>query len=315
MHGNARSSPLGRLGMVLRVIEEGEPVARVARGMGLSRQCVSKWVRRYREEGEAGLEDRSSRPRCSPMRTSPAVEELVLRARRRLRAGPARLSAFTGVPERTISRILRRRGVLRLWECDLLTGEPLKTPPGPVVRYERERPGELLHMDVKKLSSIPPGGGWKVHGRGNAPASGAGWTFVHSIVDDYTRLAYSETLSDEKGTTVAAFTARALHHFRQLGITHIAEIMTDNHWSYTRSRAFASLLAQHDIRHITIRPYHPQRNGKVERYNQTLKREWANSQPWPDNQTRNQALRHWLHYYNNHRPRYSLGGKPPTSRL
>ena len=189
MHGNARSSPLGRLGMVLRVIEEGEPVAQVARGMGMSRQCVSKWVRRYREEGEAGLEDRSSRPKCSPMRTSPAVEEQVLRARRRLRAGPARLSAFTGVPERTISHILRRHGMLRLWECDPLTGEPLKTPPGPVIRYERDRPGELLHMDVKKLSSI-------------RPAGGAGWTFAHSIVDDYTRLAYSEPLSDEKGTTV-----------------------------------------------------------------------------------------------------------------
>ena len=315
MHGNARSSPLGRLGMVLRVIEEGEPVAQVARGMGMYRQCVSKWVRRYREEGRAGLEDRSYRPKCSPMRTSPEVEELVLRARRVLRAGPGRLSAFTGVPERTISRILRRHGMLRLWECDPLTGKPLKSPPGPVIRYERDRPGELLHMDVKKLSSIPPGGGWKIHGRGKAPAGGAGWTFVHSVVDDYTRLAYSEPLPDEKGTTVAAFTARALNHFHRLGITHITEIMTDNHWSYTHSRAFASLLAQHGIRHITIKPYHPQQNGKVERYNQTLKREWANSQPWPDNQTRNQALRHWLHYYNNHRPHYSLGGKPPTSRL
>ena len=170
--------------------------------------------------------------------------------------------------------------------------------------------------EVEELtSSIPPGGGWKVHGRGNAPAGGAGWTFVHSIVDDYTRLAYSEPLPDEKGTTVAAFTARALAAFRQKGITHITEIMTDNHWSYTRSRLFAALLAQHDIRHITIKPYHPQQNGKVERYNQTLKREWANSQPWPDIQTRNQTLRHWLHYYHNHRLHYSLGGKPPTSRL
>ena len=232
----------------------------------MSRQCVSKWVRRYREEGQAGLEDRSSRPRCSPMRTSREVEELALQARR----------------------------TLRLWECDPLTGEPLKPSPGPVVRYERSSPGELLHMDVKKLSSIPPGGGWKIHGRGNAPAEGAGWAFVHSIVDDYTHLAYTEPLPDEKGTTVAAFTARALAAFRQKGVTHITEVMTDNHWRYTRSRAFASLLAQHGIRHITIKPYHPQQNGKVERYNQTLKRERVNSQSWPDNQTRNQALRHWL---------------------
>ena len=168
MHGNARSTPLGRLGMVLRV-KAGEPVAQVARGMGVSRQCVSKWVRRYREEGRAGLEDRSSRPRCSPMRTCPEKEERVLGARRLLRAGPARLSALTGVPERTVSRILRRHGILRLWECDPLTGEPLKTRPEQVVRYERDRPGELLHMDVKKIPSIPLGGGWRVHGRGNAP--------------------------------------------------------------------------------------------------------------------------------------------------
>ena len=313
MHGNARSTPLGRLGMVLRV-KAGEPVAQVARGMGVSRQCVSKWVRRYREEGRAGLEDRSSRPRCSPMRTCPEAEERVLGARRLLRAGPARLSAVTRVPERTISRILRRHGVLRLWECDPLTGEPLKTRPEQVVRYERDRPGELLHMDVKKIPSIPPGGGWRVHGRGNA-AGGAGWTFMHSIVDDYTRIAYTEPLPDEKGTTVAAFTARAIADFREKGITDIAEIMTDNHWSYTRSRAFADLLARHGIRHITIKPYHPQQNGKVERYNQTLKREWANQQAWSDNETRNQALQHWLRHYNNHRPHYSLGGKPPTSRL
>ncbi len=161
------------------------------------------------------------------MRTSPAVEERVLRA------GPARLSVFTGVPEHRM---------LRLWECDQLTGEPLKTPPGPVVRYERDRPGELLHMDVKKLPSIPPGRGWKIHGRGNAPAGGAGWTFVHSIVDNYTRLAYAKTLSNEKGTTVAAFTARALHHFHKKGITHIAEIMTDNHRNYTRSRLLLLVL-------------------------------------------------------------------------
>ena len=189
--------------------------------------------------------------------------------------------------------------MLRLRDCDPLTGEPLKISPGRVVRYERERPGELLHMDVKKLSSIPPGGGWKIHGRGNAPAGGAGWTFVHSVVDDYTRLAYSEPLPDEKGTTAVAFTARALAAFRQKGVTHIAEIMTDNHRSYTRNRLFASLLTQHRIRHITIKPYHPQQNGKVERYDQT----------------RNQALRHWLHYCHNYRPHYSRGGTPPTSRL
>ena len=235
-----------------------------------------------------------------------------MQARRTMRAGPgARLSALTGVPERTVSRILRRHGILRLWECDPLTGEPLKTRPEQVVRYERDRPGELLHMDVKKIPSIPPGGGWRVHGRGNAPG-GAGWTFVHSVVDDYTRIAYTEPLPDEKGTTVAAFTARAIADFRRKGITDIAEIMTDNHWSYTRSRAFADLLARNGIRHITIKPYHPQQNGKVERYNQTLKREWANQQAWSDNQTRNQALQHWLHY-NHHRPHYSLGGnhQPP----
>ena len=176
-------------------------------------------------------------------------------------------------------------------------------------------PGELLHMDTKKIAAIPPGGGWAVHGRGNVAQRGVGYVFVHSIVDDYTRLAYSEPLPDEKAPTVVGFLTRALENLRQHGIRQVRAIMTDNHPGYKRSLLFQALLERHGIKHITIKPPCPQQNGKVERYHLTLKREWINQQAWPDEETRTQALHHWLHHYHNHRPHTSLGGQPPTTRL
>ena len=315
VHGNAQLTPKGRLKMVRRV-KAGNSKSRVAREMWVSRECVRKWVNRYDTEGEAGLLDRSSRPHTSPRRVAPETERAVVDARRRLRAGPARVAAATGVAERTVTRILRRNGVPRLWDCDPLTGEP-KQPvrKGLGIRYERTHPGELLHMDTKKIAAIPLGGGWAVHGRGNVAQQGVGYVFVHSIVDDYTRLAYSEPLPDEKAPTVVRFLTRALENLQQHGIHHVRAIMTDNHWSYKRSLLFQALLKRHGIKHITIKPYNPQQNGKVERYHLTLKREWINQQAWPDEETRTQALHHWLHHYNNHRPHTSLGGQPPTTRL
>ena len=250
--------------------------------MGVSRGYVRKWVGRFDAEGEAGLVDRSSRPRSSPGRCSPVVEQRVVDARRRLRAGPTRVAAATGVAERTVTRILRRNEVPLLRDCDPLTGEPRqRVVRGLGIRYERSRPGELLHMDVKKLATIPPGGGWPVHGRGNVAKLGVGWTLAHSVVDDHTRLAYSEPLPDEKAPTVVAFTIRALQFYREYGITHIQEIMTDNHPGYTHSLAFKALLRGRGIKHLTIKPQNPQQNGKAERYHQTLKPEWANRQAWP----------------------------------
>ena len=284
--------------------------------MGVSRGYVRKWVGRFDAEGAAGLVDRSSRPHRSPGRVSPVVEQRVVDARRRLRAGPARVAAATGVAERTVTRILRRNEVPLLRDCDPLTGElRQRVVRGLGIRYERSRPGELLHMDVKKLATIPPGGGWPVHGRGNVAKLGVGWTLAHSVVDDHTRLAYSEPLPDEKAPTVVAFTIRALQFYRECGIPHIQEMMTDNHPCYTHSLRFKALLTLQGIKHLTIKPYNPQQNGKVERYHQTLKREWANRQAWPNEETRTQALPNWLHYYNNHRPHTSLGGKPPAARL
>ncbi len=302
--------------MVKRVLVKKEAVSRVARDMGVSRETVYKWVRRYEQEGWYGLLDRSSRPHVSPGRVAPETERAVVDARRRLRAGPARIAAVTGAAERTVTRILRRNGVLRLWDCDPLSGEPKQSlRKGLGIRYERPYAGDLGHMDVKKIAAIPPGGGWAVHGRGNVAQQGVGYVFVHSIVDDHTRLAYSEPLPDEKAPTVVGFLTRALENYRQHGIPHVRAIMTDNHPGYKRSLLFKALLKRHGIKHITIKPYNPQQNGKVERYHQTLKREWVNQQAWPNEETRTQALTDWLHHYHNHRPHTSLGGNPPTSRL
>ena len=241
-HSNALLTPLGRLAMVRRVVVRKQKIGRVARDVGVSRQTVRKWVRRYLEEGKTGLRDRSSRPHRSPGQVSPAVERLVLDTRRWLRAGPARIAAATGVAERTVTRILRRNGVPLLRDCDPLTGEPKqRVVRGLGIRYERSRPGELLHMDVKKLATIPPGGGWPVHGRENVTRQGVGWTFVHSVVDDHTRLAYSEALPDEKAPTFVGFTIRALQFYREYGITHIQELMTDNHPGYTHNLRFKAL--------------------------------------------------------------------------
>ncbi len=218
--------------MAVRVLVKREAVSRVARDMGVSRETVYKWVRRYEQEGWYGLLDRSSRPHVSPGRVAPETERAVVDARRRLRAGPARIAAVTGAAERTITRILRRNGVLRLWDCDPLSGEPKQSlRKGSGIRYERPYAGDLGHMDVKKIAAIPPGGGWAVHGRGNVAQQGVGYVFVHSIVDDHTRLAYSEPLPDEKAPTVVGFLTRALENYRQHGIPHVRAIMTDNHFS------------------------------------------------------------------------------------
>ena len=200
VHGNARLAPKGRWEMVKRVLVKREAVSRVARDMGVSRETVYKWVRRYEQEGWYGLLDRSSRPHSSPGRASPETERAVVEARRRLRAGPARIAAVTGAAERTITRILRRNGVLRLWDCDPLTGEPKQSlRKGLGIRYEHPYAGDLLHMDTKKIAAIPPGGGWAVHGRGNVAQQGVGYIFVHSIVDDHTRLAYSQAAPRREG--------------------------------------------------------------------------------------------------------------------
>jgi transposase InsO family protein len=274
-------------------------------------------VGRFDEEGLAGLEDRSSRPHRSPNATDPRRVERVLKVRRKERCGPAELSRLTKVPERTVTRILRRHGVPRLPECDPMTGEVIRASRSTSHRYERARPGELVHVDVKKLGKIPEGGGWRANGRGSRPASKRriGFDYVHSMVDDHSRLAHSEILGDERGTTCAGFLLRAAAAFRDAGIPVIEEVMTDNAKNYTLSREFQGALGVLGAQHRLIKPHCPWQNGKVERLNHTLQIEWAYRRVYRTNAQRARALQAWLRRYNTKRSHSALGGLPPVSRL
>ena len=318
-HRNARLTVHGRRLLVQRVRNDGQAVAHVAKAMGVSRQCAHRWVARFDAEGDAGLEDRSSRPHTMPTRTTDETERRVLDARTEHRKGQDWLAAEVGVPARTVSRILRRHDVPRLCECDPLTGDVIRASKTTAVRYERGRPGELVHMDVKKIGRIPDGGGWRAHGRQmgstsarkNAPV---GYDYVHSVVDDHSRLAFSEIHSDERADTVAGFFARAIVFFADHGVT-IERLMTDNAWSYRRGRRLRELLEHHAITHKFIRPHCPWQNGKVERFNRTLATEWAYRQVFTTNDERTAAFAPWLHRYNTERRHTAIGGHPPTSRL
>ena len=319
VHRNARLTFHGRRLLVTRV-ESGMPVAHVAKAMGVSRQCAHRWVARFAAEGEAGLHDRSSRPHNCPTRTAPEVEQAVLRLRRAERRGQDWLGAELGLPTRTVSRILRRHQVPYLRECDPLTGELIRSSKTTAVRYERDRPGELVHMDVKKVGRIPDGGGWKAHGRrmgstGAQKRARIGYDYVHSLVDDHSRLAYSEILTDEKGPTCAGFLSRAAAYFADHGIDHIERVLTDNHWSYRRSVDVGAVIADLGAKHKFIRPHCPWQNGKVERFNRTLQVEWAYRQVFLSNDDRCAALAPWLEHYNTRRRHTALGGHPPVTRL
>jgi transposase len=242
-HRNARLTVHGRA-LIIQRHRDGWAPAHIAAAMGVSRQCVYKWIRRYRAEGESGLADRSCRPHRTPTRTTPAREAAVVAARAQHRAGPAVLAPLTGVPDRTISRILARHRIPALDRCDPMTGEPIRASKTTAVRYERDRPGELVHVDVKKLGRIPAGGGWRAHGRSEqVRGRGIGYDYVHSMVDDHSRLAYSEVLPDEKGDTCAGFLTRAAAYFAAKGITRIQRVMTDNALAYRRSAAFPAAVA------------------------------------------------------------------------
>jgi transposase InsO family protein len=306
----------GRRLLVARV-ESGMPISHVAKAMGISRQCAHRWLARFVAEGEAGLHERSSRPHTSPRRTLPEVERRILAARREHRRGQDWLGPELGVPARTVSRVLRRHQVPRLFECDPLTGEVIRASKATAVRYERAAPGELVHMDVKKLGRIPDGGGWRALGRGEGKnrdrRHGTGFDYVHSLVDDYSRLAYSEVLPDERGVTCAAFLGRAIDYFAAHGIDRIERLMTDNAWAYRYSlRAVCEL---HGIRQKFIKPHCPWQNGKAERLNRTLQTEWAYRQVFTSNNARAAALAPWLEHYNTQRRHTALGGLPPVSRL
>jgi transposase InsO family protein len=313
-HRNARTTFQGRL-LIVQRRRAGWKQAHIAAAMGISRKCVKKWLDRYAAEGEAGLRDRSCRPHTCPQRTSTRVEQKIVELRHRERRGPDWIGAELGVPARTVSRVLARHRVPHLCTLDPMTGEVIRASKATTMRYERERPGELAHMDVKKLGRIPEGGGWRVHGRGipRDRINGPGFDYVHSLVDDHSRLAYSEILPDEKGATCAAFLGRAIDYFADHGITRIERLMTDNAWAYRWS--LREICAVHDIRQVFIKPHCPWQNGKVERLNRTLQSEWAYRQVFLSNDERTAALAPWLEYYNTRRRHSALGGLPPISRL
>ena len=219
-----------------------------------------------------------------------------------------------------MTRVLRRHHVAHLSACDPLTGAVIRSSKSTAVRYERDAPGDLIHMDVKKLGRIPDGGGWKAHGRAAGTTSArirtkVGFDYVHSAVDDHSRLAYSEVLPDEQGPTCAGFLTRAAAWFATVGITKIHRVMTDNHWSYTKSTDIALVLNQLGARHVLIRAHCPWQNGKVERLNRTLATEWAYRQVFTSNTERTTALGPWLDYYNNDRAHHALKGHTPISRV
>ena len=302
LHGNARTCPHGRLLMVRRVEEEGWTLARAAGAAGVSVRTVSKWLGCYRADGEAGLVDGSSAPRSIPHLTSDK-RVVAIAALRRLGMTAAEISECLLMPVSTVSAVLTRIGLGKRSGLE---------PVEPVNRYERKRPGELLHIDVKKLGRIGRPG-HRVTGNRRKRSRGIGWEYVHVCVDDATRLAYVEVLEDEKATTAIGFLRRAICHYRAHGIRVLA-VMTDNGSCY-RATIHALACKALRIKHIRTRPYRPQTNGKAERFIRTMLGGWAYAAIYANSHQRTLALPGWLHFYNHQRPHGSLGRQPPIQRL
>ena len=308
MHANAPLTPQGRLRLCLR-IEDGWTITAAAESMNVSRQTASKWWSRYCEAGAAALEDRSSRPRRSPSKTRAKLERRIVRLRRTRRLGPARIAGIVGVPTSTVHRVLVRHGLNRLRWMDRTTGRVIR-------RIHTTRCGELVHIDVKKLARIPEGGGHRMLGReartGSIAKRGLGYTHIHTAIDAYSRLAYSEFAGTENTVNCVAFLQRAVAWFAQQGIA-IERILTDNGNGY-RSKQWRALCGELGIRHTRTRPYRPATNGKVERFNRTLLDEWAYARLWKSDAARARTLDRFLHRYNHHRHHTAIGG-PPASRV
>ena len=317
-HANARLTVHGRAELVRRVVQDRRPVAHVVKELNVSRATGYKWLARWRAEGPAGLVDRSSRAHRLPGRTVPALEARVLALRSSRKLGPARIGPLLGMPASTVHAVLVRHGLHRLAWLDRPTGQLIR-------RYERARPGELVHVDVKKLGRLRDGGGWRVHGRGSAQEAHSrteqlagrrvGYEYVHCAIDAHPRLAYAELHPDETATTCAAFLRSAAAWFATHGIKKIERVMTDNAMAYRRSHAWRHALADLGAQPRFTRSYRPQTNGKAERFNRTLAEEWAYARPFTSGQDRAAALPTWLHTYNHHRSHTALGGLPPISRV
>ncbi len=303
MHKNARLTPKSREAMVRAVVDHGNTLAAVAQRFATTRETVRKWVRRFREFGVDGLSDRSSKPHSSPSQTAPATRDEVERLRRD-RCTQDQIAAATGLSRATVSRILKRCG-LSLLAC--------LEPREPRPRYERETPGEIIHIDIKKLGRFSQPGHRVTGDRQKGQSRGAGWEYVHIAIDDHSRVAYSDIFPNEKKESAIAHLEAALAYYKSLGVT-VTRVMTDNGSCY-RSHAFRDALAALGIKHLRTKPYTPQTNGKAERFVQTTIREWAYATEYQTSGQRKADLPKWLHRYNWHRPHASLGKKPPISRL
>jgi transposase InsO family protein len=297
----------------------GHRVRDIAGQLGVSRTTVYKWIARFGAEGSAGLADRSSRPRSSPRRTPLSVELTILLARIEHHAGAVQLAAELGLPASTIGAVLRRWAVPHLADLDRITGELLRSR-ATEERYEHPRPGDLLHVDVKKLGRIPDGGGWRLDGAHNTgtrrhDGQQPGFDFIHVAVDDHSRVAYAEIHPDDTAATAAAFLHRAASWFRdQHGVT-IRRVLTDNAMAYRKGHDWIWVCHALQIHRRFTKPFCPWTNGKAERFNRTLLERWAYTQPWHDNTERTAAFDAFLDHYNTRRPHTATGGHPPITRL
>jgi transposase InsO family protein len=318
VHASARTNLFARRLMVERVAA-GWPAAHVAEQLGVSRATVHKWLRRHAEGGDAALADRTSRPLRMPARTPARVEKRVLAARRRRRRGAVVLAAELGMNPSTVGRILARHGVAHLAAIDPITGEAVRSSRRSANRYEHPTPGAMIHVDVKKLGRIPAGGGWRLRGREATVAHKhkrvkIGYDYVHTAIDDHTRLAYSEIHDNEKDATCAGFLHRALAWFTAHGIT-VRRLLTDNALVYRRGTDWGWVCSAWQLKRRFTKPGCPWTNGKAERFNRTLLTEWAYARPWTSNRLRARGLDRFLTHYNTRRGHSALNGRPPTSRL
>jgi len=303
IHKNAPLTPCGREAMVRRVIEGEQTPEAISDAVGVCPRTVRKWVARWRAEGVSGLRDRSSRPHRLRCPTSPEIVARI-EALRRQRWTGTQIARDTGVSKATVFRVLRRLGLNRLKALE---------PAEPVRRYEREHPGELIHIDIKKLGKFNRTG-HRITGdrHGQSNSRGVGWEFVHVCIDDASRIAYAEIKKDERKSSAVAFLKAAIAYYAKLGIT-VERVMTDNGSCY-RSRAFTRICKKLGLKHVRTKPYTPKTNGKAERFIQTALREWAYAKAYQRSDQRGADLPLWIHRYNWHRPHGSIGAVPPISR-
>ena len=301
-HQNARTTPHSRLLMVRRAIEQRQPVPDVAEAFGVSQNTVYKWLRRWRTGGELALRDRSSAP--GRRRATPPGRIAEIEALRRRRMTAPRIAVLLAMPVSTVGAVLRRLGLNRLSRLE---------PRAPALRYERDRPDELIHIDTKKLGRIE-GLGHRVTGDRTQRKRGIGWEHLHVAIDDCSRLAYTEILPDDHGETCAAFLDRAATWFARCGVI-VTGVMTDNAFAYTKSKAFKAALERSAARHITTKPYTPRTNGKAERFIQTCLREWLYAKPYTSSEKRTRDMNPWLHFYNHHRQHAGIQASTPAAKL